>query len=445
MNLLLILFLFLCKNITNIVIKIPFKKEKITSISSLLDNNIYTTIELGTPIQTLKISIFFNEINLVIPCLNFSSISNNFFNQSKSKTFYNESLFTMIRLENKYRFEYQEFRGKFSTENFYFLDENNNKIKFEKFGFLQSFSDLNFNNISIIKNGFVGLKFKESFNNIDQNILYQLKNSKNENSIKSYSISIIYNNNFEGNIFIGDFPHEFEPKKFSFEYFKSKHINLDFYNFNWKINFDKIYYLNENNFEFDLFLTAKFDLNFGGILANSNYQKNVNESFFNEYFNKKKCENKIIKQKENNEIFYVYECDKKININKFNENIYFYSKEFNFTFVLDKNDLFLKFNDKIYFLVFFSDYFPNWILGEPFFKKFNMIFNQEKKIVGFYSDFKKIKKNYDKIIIIFLLICLIVCLLFFINKIYFKKNKKIRANELEDNYVYEAKNYYTKI
>ena len=84
-------------------------------------------------------------------------------------------------------------------------------------------------------------------------------------------------------------------------------------------------------------------------------------------------------------------------------------------------------------------------MGEPFFKKFNMIFNQEKKIVGFYSDFNKIKKNYDKIIIIFLLICLVFCLLFFIFKIYFKKNKKIRANELEDNYVYEAKNYYTKM
>jgi len=190
-----------------------------------------------------------------------------------------------------------------------------------------------------------------------------------------------------------------------------------------------------------LFLNEKFDLNFGGILGNSNYQKNVNESFFNELFIKKKCENKIIKQKENNEIYYVYECNKNININKFNDSIFFYSKEINFTFVLEKKDLFLKANDKIYFLVFFSNYFPNWILGEPFFRKFNMVFNQDKKIVGFYSDYNKIKKNYDKIIIIFLLIFLIVCLLFFINKIYFKKNKKIRANELEDNFLYESKAY----
>jgi hypothetical protein len=209
----------------------------------------------------------------------------------------------MIRLENKYRFEYQEFRGKFSTENFYFLDENNNKIKFEKFGFLQSFSDLNFNNISIIKNGFVGLKFKEIFNNIDQNILFQLKNSKNENFINSYSISIIYNDKFSGNIFIGDFPHEFEPKKFSFEYFKNKHINLDFYNFNWKINFDKIYYLNETNFEFDLTLTTKFDLNFGGILANFNYQKNVNKSFLMIYLIKKNAKIKLLNKKKIKKFF----------------------------------------------------------------------------------------------------------------------------------------------
>ena len=349
----------------------------------------------------------------------------------------------MIRLQNKYRYEYQEFNGKFSTENFYFLDQNNNKIKYEKFGFLQPFSDLNFNNISIIKNGFVGLKYKETFGGVDQNILYQLKNPKNgENIINSYSISIIYDDKLRGNIFIGELPHEFDPKKFSFEFFKNKYVNLDSYNFNWKINFDKIFYLNQSKkFEFDLFLNAKFDLNFGGILGNSNYQKNVNESFFNELFIKKKCENKIIKQKENNEIYYVYECNKNININKFNDSIFFYSKEINFTFVLEKKDLFLKANDKIYFLVFFSNYFPNWILGEPFFRKFNMVFNQAKKIVGFYSDYNKIKKNYDKIIIIFLLIFLIGCLLFFINKIYFKKNKKIRANELEDNFLYESKDY----
>ena len=445
MNLFLILILFLSKNIKN-VIKIPFKKEKITSISSLLDNNIYTKIEIGSPIQTIEIPIFFNEINLVIPCLNFSSFSNNFFNQSKSETFYNESLHTMIRLQNKYRFEYQEFKGKFSTENFYFSDQNNIKIKYEKFGFLQPLLGSNENNISIIKNGFVGLKYKENFGNIDQNILYQLKNPKNgENLINSYAISVIYSDKFSGNIFIGELPHEFQPQKFSFEFFKNKYVNLDSYNFNWKINFDKIFYFNESKFEFDLFLNAKFDLNFGGILGNFNYQKIVNESFFNELFIKKKCENKIIKQKENNEIFYVYECEKNIKINKFNESIFFYSKEINFTFVLDKNDLFLKFNDKIYFLVFFSGYFPNWILGEPFFKKFKMVFNQEKKMVGFYSDFKKVKKNYDKIINIFLLLFLLVCLAFFTYKIYFKKNKKIRANELEDNFLYESKNDYKKI
>ena len=66
-------------------------------------------------------------------------------------------------------------------------------------------------------------------------------------------------------------------------------------------------------------------------------------------------------------------------------------------------------------------------------------------MVGFYSDFKKVKKNYDKIINIFLLLFLLVCLAFFTYKIYFKKNKKIRANELEDNFLYESKNDYKKI
>ena len=86
--------------------------------------------------------------------------------------------------------------------------------------------------------------------------------------------------------------------------------------------------------------------------------------------------------------------------------------------------------------------FPEWILGYPFLKKYRFVFDPEKKIIGipnrnFIIKTKNLNKN--QIIIIFLSLIIIFMLLIFIKFCLILKNKinrKIRANELEENYEY---------
>ena len=86
-------------------------------------------------------------------------------------------------------------------------------------------------------------------------------------------------------------------------------------------------------------------------------------------------------------------------------------------------------------MVFFEvDRIFEWILGEPFFWKYETVFDVDKSIIGFY---KKIKKEKDYtvvyIIIIIILSFLVICLsiILFIN--ISKKPRKKRAYELDDN------------
>ena len=112
----------------------------------------------------------------------------------------------------------------------------------------------------------------------------------------------------------------------------------------------------------------------------------------------------------------------------------------NFEFTYE--DLFKKINNKWYFLVFFSknvdlDVFK---VGRQFFKKYIAAFDQEKKIVRFYKN-KDFGSYFYVIswILVFISFIVIGILVFYI--FYYKKNKrKIRANELEDNYEYITKN-----
>ena len=132
-------------------------------------------------------------------------------------------------------------------------------------------------------------------------------------------------------------------------------------------------------------------------------------------------------------------CDKNIKLEDF-YNLTFKSKEFNYTFVLNYNDLFLEINNKIYFLMFFrkdtTEFF--WIFGEPFFKKYQIIFDEEKGIIGFYN-LKKIKAFNYSLLFIFLLIILVILLISVIIRMIIIKPRKLRANELEDNYDYIQK------
>ena len=110
----------------------------------------------------------------------------------------------------------------------------------------------------------------------------------------------------------------------------------------------------------------------------------------------------------------------------------FYNIEMKYYFELNYNDLFIKEDDKYYFIIAFFNYEINyWILGRPFLKKFQIIFDQEKKLIGFYQ-----KEINFSILILILLGIVIIILILYIMKFALKKNKRIKANELLDDFDY---------
>ena len=100
--------------------------------------------------------------------------------------------------------------------------------------------------------------------------------------------------------------------------------------------------------------------------------------------------------------------------------------------------------DIYYFQIVFKGRYYNWLLGRPLFKKYPMIFDQNKKIFGFYSKTGEEKDdgefNNAWIIVIILIIILIGIIIFgivFYIK-YISNKRKQKANELiDDNYDYE--------
>ena len=79
--------------------------------------------------------------------------------------------------------------------------------------------------------------------------------------------------------------------------------------------------------------------------------------------------------------------------------------------------------------------YNSWKLGRPFFKKYQLIFNQDLKYIGFYNgEIIPFKPSIPKIIIftLFILILLLCSLLIFIYRK--KKNKKQYAKELNEDF-----------
>ena len=130
-------------------------------------------------------------------------------------------------------------------------------------------------------------------------------------------------------------------------------------------------------------------------------------------------------------------CNKNTDLSGFKP-FTFTINEFEYNFTLTKDDLFLDIGDKYLFLMVFGG-INELVLGLPFLKKYQLIFNPNTKTIGFYIDKKENNPNIftffrKYIIVIIILACVFICLLviaivFFLKK---KKNKKNATELLDD-------------
>ena len=296
-----------------------------------------------------------------------------------------------------------------------------------------------------------GLFKEESANFISQ--------LKKRDKINSYAFSIKYNNDGgnndeNGEIIIGDLPHEYAPDKYKSEnyFFDSVTITKE-PPFNWHFVYEKCLVDND---VIDKKNMVKFSIDFGFIKGNTQLKNYLEQNFFN------KKENTCYKNSIND--YDTYYCTKD-SIKNFKPIIFeLHSKycpvNINSKFEFTYEDLFVKdnTNDNIYYfqIVFNGNgLYSNMIFGKPLFKKYQMVFDQDRKTYGFYVQSNSINNmennadnsNSSKISwgLVFVLIIISLVLLFIIHKLINKLPRRLKANELEENFSYESNSKYNEI
>ena len=395
-----------------VYIKLPFKKytnykEGTNYFDYLEKNDIFTILEIGTPIQKIPVFFDFESYPFYISNL----LLNGTYNENKSSTF-------------KYKGSKKEtqFYGEIISQGYEVMDKiklydvKEKNIEINNFSYILPTKLSNNKNINF-KTSIIGLKIIESIYLQKNGFIHQLKQNE---MIDSYSWTIKYLNENEGEIIIGGYPHEYD-KNYDEKYFKNTKAEIRYSVICWDLLFDSII---SNNIEIEN-RHVELDINFGLVRGVSFYQKIIEEKFFNM---KKKC-NKL-----NNTNYVFYTCDSKEKISDF-PILQLNHKELNYTFELNYNDLFILKDNKLYFLIGFnkrSSY--DWTFGIPFLKKYQLIFDQEREIIGIYN-LNEMKNDY--LFKILTIICLVI-IIFLVSLLYkiIHKTRKIRANELEENFEY---------
>ena len=387
-----------------------FNESNENIMKSLFFSNIYYNLTIGTPKQIIPILIKFNYY--------YFSINN----KTSGKTYYfnDHTSNTYIQLSSFRKTEYYEFVNGYKSEDKFSIENTDYRLNF-------FCSEINY--YHNIFGGTLGFGLPKNFKEKDFNLIEYMKK---KNYIDDYSVTISYSNKNEGNLLIGSYLYKIN-KKYKESDFKSDLTSSAYWSWNVKrvLVGEKLNLYTKNLIHYP---------ELGIIVGNRDYYDYINK-FFENYSN---CQKEII-EIEDNEIkiysnlfedknnFYYFKCSKDFQINKL-ESIMFDMNILETKFILDYNDLFYEYENSYYFLVIFpknieenyDEDYNNIILGSPFYKKYSVTFDMNRKLIGIYKNslHKKKDTNYLTFFIILILICIIIYLLyyaFYVKKISLKK------------------------
>ena len=415
--------------------------------NNLFYNQIYINIEVGSTKKIIPFYIYLQQYSFVIQSSNV--------NQDQVKGLYNESTSqTYEKLEEQFHFVGNDMsKGILSKETFHI----SNNINFPSFEFYLC-KENNYKT-HITEGGKIGLKL---FRYITESEDTCLINNLKKNNIISYKVFLIkYNSNMmeedKGKFIVGAYPHMYNGTYYKQEYY----INDNGENFNndrveWIFNFDEIK-IGENII--DKNTKIFFYPEIGFIIGNNNYFQYIkNLESWKWYFeNDTRCYQKEftiddleVKEFQQKLIgdYIGYYCYKDFETEKLNiSDIKLVKKGMNFSFNINIKDMWVKNGNYNYFMIVQRKRYYNtfWLLGKPFFKQYNMIFDYDNKQIGLYT---KISADIDNnsfnntfaiyIIIIVFLLVVIIGQIFALIKCYINLPRKKRLNELlDDNYEYE--------
>ena len=401
-------------NIIKSEIIIPFMRSKTLEynnnfIDYIIHNNIYVTIPIGNPSQFIK-------FNVTMKSSSISITSFNNYNYKDSNTYYAIE-------DEKEIYKYKFKNGFEATDNFLI---NNKQCNFSFLFVTELLEDFD------IILGEIGLKIYEQNLYNKMNIILQLKQL---DLINSYGFGFQYTEEYKGNLILG-----INYNKDEYNIINNGIENIfDSYN----IKFNHIIIGNEKELKY---IKVNILIDLFGFIGTQEYLEIIKNKFFNPLLNEKKCFI-VNDEKEDSNFFYI-KCQKNIDLKKF-PNLSFLSYDLKMYFNFTYQDLFKLNDDFYYFLIVFRILDDNnsfWELGEIFFRKYNLLFDLDKKIIGFpiiKSNYKKNEINkkeksriYKSFIIFlnFILICIIIFLILFILFLIKKKKIKNRIKEINNNY-----------
>ena len=341
----------------------PFKKStKLTKIfpENLIQNDLEITFKIGTPSQNIALNLRSNvytfyvtssEVNLGYPT----------FNESNSTSLIKET-------DKPDKFSHMEYSQAYKIYDSIIINE---KV-------IKNISLVLATSVVYNQSGALGLKLVDSHEmGDDLSFIYQIKKYAN---FDYYSFVIRYDDDNKGELIIGSYPHLYDKNytENNFYYTKAGVIGK---NVDWVLDFDVIRY--DNKTISSIINKCLIQIEYGLIRAPFKLKNYFNEKYFNN-----RCREQFYLFRN----VYIIHCDKSIPINEF-KNLSFTLKDIDFTFTLTFKDLFIDVNNEYIFSIVFDTNTNNkdsyWILGKPFMKKYSLVYDLDRKIIGLYKEYKE--------------------------------------------------------
>ena len=397
----------------------PFKKstkENKSYPENLLQNDLEITLKIGTPPQSVDLNLR-SRIYTFFVTSSQVNLPYKLFNEKEST-----SLVQISKRETNFtNMEYS--KGLKISESIYINDKELKGIT------LMLGTELAYNEC-----GALGLRLINSHESSnDLSFIYQIKKYAN---LDSYTFTLKYKNDEEGDLIIGAYPHVYDNKFNEKNFFYSK-AGSNKNGVNWVLNFDIIKYNNKS-----VNVGSKkslINIEYGLIQAPFKYKNYFKNNFYGD-----RCSEKF-NDKRNVTIVH---CSSNFDITSFKDLI-FELKDIETQFVFTYKDLFIKENNEYIFGIVFDEDVdakdPTWIFGKPFMKKYELVYDLDRKIIGLYKEGNESPSEKSKVNILFIILLIILVLavagLSYFIFFYLKKTRKSRAFELnDDNFDYVPSN-----
>ena len=448
-------------------------------LQNFMNSTLFTRISLGNPPKFVNFILSFNNFATFFfeNCISVH-VNVDFAFKKENEVIAVED--SKIK-EKKYNYKYTE-SDTFKQEIDYFYGYSNGDMNFNvTVGSEVLFLDKNSGDIREINGlkmmfsggdkggksecGVIGLLLRpKTFLDKPYNFIQQLKAL---DYIDTYTWYIIFDkkDNNKEYLMVGTLPHERDSENYNVKnLYYSGAINNEENTYYWTMELDEIYYtVNkeengkyiESNVTMERYKQISFDYSLNWVVAPYEYYSSIKSSFFDSLISQELC--KI--EYGSLEFFYTFSCLKTPEtlekIARF-PTLNFLSKKLHKNFSLNYTELFFLEHQKIYFKVLFinGEFNPSFRLGKVFLRKYQFVFDYERKSVGFYNmeynnnindnnnnnnnniKNNEIKYNICEILIVLSIIGAAALGGYFLGRKKQYENRRKKANEMEDEFDY---------